>query len=60
MKECNCKCPTLSYSACPNSFCQENLCEMDCIIAKLKSELFEKMQKTFVHWRPKLSNFKTK
>ena len=44
MKECNCKCPTLSYSACPNSFCQENLCEMDCIIAKLKSELFEKMQ----------------
>ena len=44
MKECNCKCPALSYSACPNSFCQENLCEMDCIIAKLKSELFEKMQ----------------
>ena len=44
MKECNCNCPSLSYNVCPNSSCPENLCEMDCIIAKLKNELFEKMQ----------------
>ena len=45
MKECNCNCPSLSYSVCPNACCHENLCEMDCLIDNLKSELFEKMQK---------------
>ena len=44
MKECNCNYPSISYSVCPKICCQENLCEMDCIIANLKSELFEKMQ----------------
>ena len=44
MKDCNCKCPPLSYNICPNTCCPENLCELDCIIANLKSELFEKMQ----------------
>ena len=44
MKECNCNCSPLSYNICPAVCCHENLCEMDCIIANLKSELFEKMQ----------------
>ena len=44
MKDCNCKCPPLSYNICSNTCCPENLCELDCIIANLKSELFEKMQ----------------
>lgn len=44
MKECNCNCPSLSYNVCPNLCCQENLCDMDCLITNLKSELFEKMQ----------------
>ena len=44
MKECNCNYPSLSYNVCPNLCCHENLCEMDCIIANLKSELFEKTQ----------------
>ena len=46
MKECNCNCPSLSYNVCPNACCHENLCEMDCLIDNLKSELFEKIQKT--------------
>ena len=45
MKECNCNCPSLSYNVCPNLCCHDNLCEMDCLIDNLKSELFEKMQK---------------
>ena len=43
MKECNCNCPSVSY-VCPNLCCHESLCEMDCIISNLKSELFEKRQ----------------
>ena len=44
MKDCNCNCSPLSFKVCPNICCHENLCEMDCLIANLKSELFEKMQ----------------
>ena len=34
----------MSYNICQNTCCPENYCELDCIIANLKNELFEKMQ----------------
>ena len=48
MSECNCSYRPLSYNSCSpscsTSCCSPNLCEMDCIIANLKSELFSKRQ----------------
>ena len=44
MTDCNCSCNSISYEVCHNGCCQENLCELDCIIANLKSELFAKQQ----------------
>ena len=44
MSDCNCSCSHISYEVCHNGCCCENSCELDCIIAKLKSELFEKQQ----------------
>ena len=44
MQDCNCKCSTTIYDVCHNGCCNENLCELDCIIANLKSELFERQQ----------------
>ena len=42
MIDCNCSCNSTQYEFCHNGFCCENTCELDCIIANLKSELFEK------------------
>ena len=44
MQDCNCKSSTTIYEVCHNGCCNENLCELDCIIANLKSELFERQQ----------------
>ena len=43
MINCNPCCSTTSYEVCHDCCC-ENLCELDCIITKLKAELFEKQQ----------------
>ena len=46
--ECNCNYRPLSFNSCPSSCpttcCSPDLCEMDCLIANLKSELFAKRQ----------------
>ena len=45
MKPCNCNYGAPVYEVCcHNGCCQENLCELDCIIANLKTELFERRQ----------------
>ena len=47
MSTCNCTCTDcshISYSICHNGCCCDNSCELDCIIANLKSELFAKQQ----------------
>ena len=51
MSECNCNYRPLSFnscSSCPSPCstlcCSPNLCDMDCLIANLKSELFSKRQ----------------
>ena len=44
MSDCNCSCNSTQYEFCHNGFCCENIGELDCIIANLKSELFEKQQ----------------
>lgn len=41
MSDCNCSCSTISYDPCNNGCCYD---ELDCMIASLKSELFEKQQ----------------
>ena len=56
MSECNCNYRPLSFnscSSCPSpcstSCCSPNLCDMDCLIANLKSELFSKRQNAKDH-----------
>ena len=46
MSDCDCNCSCCSYEICHNGCCCscENICELDCIIANLKNELFEKQQ----------------
>ena len=44
MNDCNCNCISTSYEVCHNGSCCENVCDLDCIIANLKSELFAKQQ----------------
>ena len=44
MKDCNCNCTTTIYEVCHNGCCCEDLCELDRIIANLKTELFERQQ----------------
>ena len=44
MSECNCSCSPVTFEVCHNGCCCDNSSELDCIIANLKSELFEKQQ----------------
>ena len=44
MSDCNCSCTPVSYEVCHNGCCCENICELDCVLSNLKSELFEKQQ----------------
>ena len=44
MEDCNCNCSTTIYQVCHNGCCDDNLCELDRIIANLKTELFERQQ----------------
>ncbi len=44
MNDCNCSCNSSQFDICRNGCCCENECELDCIIANLKSELFAKQQ----------------
>ena len=43
MSDCNCSCSQV-YQVCTNGCCCDNFSELDCIIANLKNELFEKQQ----------------
>ena len=44
MSDCNCSCISTSHEICHNGCYCENICELDCVIANLKAELFEKQQ----------------
>jgi len=43
MTDCNCSCSTF-YEVCHNGCCCDNFSELDCVIANLKNQLFEKQQ----------------
>ena len=44
MSVCNCSCTPVTLEVCHSGCCCDNSSELDCIIANLKSELFEKQQ----------------